>query len=171
MLSIVPYGIETFMRILTFFGYFFSQSYLMELKLSKRFDLFPAKLTLNRTLWNWNPCGVAGIFLHSSLSIVPYGIETFYFFCTHFRFFFSQSYLMELKQTSFSSLDVIVLTLNRTLWNWNKITKNIKRQFHTLSIVPYGIETIISPHSPVTSLFSQSYLMELKLVKKIWQAF
>ena len=98
-----------------------SQSYLMELK---------------RQLWK-------RLRLSQVLSIVPYGIET-----KHICFNFivkasSQSYLMELKHGGRYYFRIDSNALNRTLWNWNYIWRLCFSGIRVLSIVPYGIETLV----------------------------
>ena len=120
--------------------------------------------TFNRTLWNWNiialrkaqslqklsivPYGIettltkAAWYILFWLSIVPYGIETESVDWFLYRTVPFQSYLMELKLSSIPHVPLILLTFNRTLWNWNRLG----------GLIEYQIKNF------------QSYLMELKLV-------
>ena len=77
--------------------------------------------SFNRTLWNWNLSCRPHFRPHSYLLIVPYGIETMSRSAAEqLACLLIVPYGIETWQKRLAH--ILVLTFNRTLWNWNRCT-------------------------------------------------
>ena len=87
----------------------------------------------------WRSDGSSG---RCELLIVPYGIETWHI--THFilRLFLLLIVPYGIETVGNIMWQSVILTFNRTLWNWNREAFAALIDLTSLLIVPYGIETI-----------------------------
>ena len=112
--------------------------------------IFQHETTFNRTLWNWNLMSQVLHRRRHTLLIVPYGIETYWFyrirllrqlllivpygietwFCILARF---KLYTFNRTLWNWNLIGnigtILLITFNRTLWNWNRIITKSFTQF------------------------------------------
>ena len=163
-LLIVPYGIETAIRVYTLIIFYrllivpYGIETIINLLVTSRYHSFnrtlwnwnacsgrlpaPWPWSFNRTLWNWNRLRQLEKQGRLHLLIVPYGIETnsfvWLFYCGYPAF---NRTLWNWNYSWKACTIMLKMSFNRTLWNWNGVRAPGLPQSGKLLIVPYGIET------------------------------